>query len=229
MDRTILIVPGFRGSGPGHWQTWIEAQEPSARRVTGIDWDAPILATWAGQIQREIDRDSGAVLLVAHSFGCLAAVVAAADRPEKVAGAMLVAPADPDRISALGLQSDEATPTRPRGLGAWLPREPMAFPSLVVASSNDPWMKLMTAAYWADQWGSRFVEMGPVGHINVDSGFGPWPEGLRLLRSMQEASVDFPLGTIGERRAGRRGAGGVLATLRRGTRWALAIEATSGG
>lgn len=229
MGHTILIVPGFRGSGPTHWQTWIEAQEPGARRVTGIDWDAPILATWAGKIQSEIDRESSGVILVAHSFGCLAAVVAAADRAEKVAGAMLVAPADPDRISALGLQSDEATATRPRGLGAWLPREPMAFPSLVVASSNDPWMKLMTAAYWAEQWGSRFVEMGPVGHINVDSGFGPWPEGLQLLRSLQEASVNVPLGAIDERLAARRGGRSVMARLRRGTRWVLAIESTSGG
>ena len=22
MRHTILIVPGFRGSGPAHWQTW---------------------------------------------------------------------------------------------------------------------------------------------------------------------------------------------------------------
>ena len=38
-----------------------------------------------------IDRAPGPVWLVAHSFGCLASVVAAADRPERVAGLMLVA------------------------------------------------------------------------------------------------------------------------------------------
>ena len=38
------------------------------------------------------------VWLVAHSYGCLASVVAAADRPERVAGLLLVAPPEPDRF-----------------------------------------------------------------------------------------------------------------------------------
>jgi len=43
-QRTTLIVPGFHGSGPDHWQSWFEARLPEARRVIGIDWEAPVLA-----------------------------------------------------------------------------------------------------------------------------------------------------------------------------------------
>ena len=98
MRCTVLIVPGFHGSGPDHWQSWLERQLPESRRVSGIDWEAPVLARWAAEVRREIDAAASAVWLVAHSFGCLASVVAAADRPEKVAGALLVAPADPARF-----------------------------------------------------------------------------------------------------------------------------------
>ncbi|QTQ37759.1 RBBP9/YdeN family alpha/beta hydrolase [Aromatoleum petrolei] len=103
MRHTTLIVPGFHGSGPDHWQTWLERRLPDARRVRGVDWEAPVLARWAAAVRREIDESAHSVWLVAHSFGCLASVVAAADRPERVAAALLVAPADPARFGPLGL------------------------------------------------------------------------------------------------------------------------------
>ena len=81
MRQTVLIIPGYHGSGPGHWQNWLEGELPEAHRVAGIDWDTPLLARWAGEVRREIDAAPGAVWLVAHSFGCLASAVAAADRP----------------------------------------------------------------------------------------------------------------------------------------------------
>lgn len=79
MQHTTLIVPGFHGSGPTHWQSWFEARLPDARRVIGIDWEAPVLARWAGAVRDAIDRAPGPVWVVAHSFGCLASVVAAAE------------------------------------------------------------------------------------------------------------------------------------------------------
>ena len=37
----ILIVPGWRNSGPGHWQTLWAAQLPGAQRVEQDDWLVP--------------------------------------------------------------------------------------------------------------------------------------------------------------------------------------------
>lgn len=183
-DGTVLIVPGYRGSGPSHWQSWLETQAPEARRVCGIDWDTPALAVWAAAVRREIDRAAGPVWLVAHSFGCLAAVRAGSDRPERVAGALLVAPADPERFSPVGLATGRGSLLT---LGHALPKTDLGFPSRVVASRNDPWMPLERVRDWARRWGSALVDLGHAGHINTESGFGPWPEGLALLRDLQGA------------------------------------------
>jgi len=191
MKQPVLILPGYLGSGPAHWQSWLERQLPEARRVEGIDWQAPQLGRWAGRVGDAIDRADGPVWLVAHSFGCLAGVVAASIRPERVVGALLVAPADPERFAEAGFRKrDEGSIAR------WLYDTRLACPSLVVASTNDPWMNFASAAYWADRWGSRLHCLGAVGHINVDSGFGPWPDGLAMLRAMQAAQGSFLVGEL---------------------------------
>ena len=37
------------------------------------------------------------------------------------------------------------------------------------------------AAAFAAAWGSRLVTLDRAGHINAEAGYGPWPEGRRLL------------------------------------------------
>ena len=161
----ILVVPGLRNSGPGHWQTWFEDLLPDTRRVEQDDWERTCLSDWAQRVVEEIDAAPEPLWLVAHSFGCLAAVTAGFVRPRRIRGALLVAPADPRRFRQ----------------PAVLLEERLAFPSLVVASSNDPWVKAEVAEHWAGQWGSDHVNIGEAGHINVDSGHGPWPQGLAFF------------------------------------------------
>ncbi|MBU1365666.1 MAG: alpha/beta hydrolase [Gammaproteobacteria bacterium] len=191
MKQTVLIVPGYLGSGPAHWQSWMERQLPATRRVAGIDWQRPALGRWTDRVEAAIKRADGPVWLVAHSFGCLAAVMAAALRPERIGGALLVAPADPERFSAQGFRSgDEGS------IASWLYDIRLRCPSLLVASTNDPWLNFASAAYWADRWGSRLHSQGAAGHINVDSGFGPWPKGLAMLRALQSAQGSFLVGEL---------------------------------
>lgn len=182
----IIIVPGLGDSGPGHWQTWLQARERTALRVTQDEWSEPDLERWSARVRQAIDLAVGPVWLVAHSFGCLASVEAVAERPDRVAGALLVAPADPVRV----------------GVEDVLPRARLAVPSLLVASTTDPWLKPDSATHWANLWGSRLVNLGAAGHINVDSGYGPWPEGQALLRQLQEryAQVALPVSTVQRRR-----------------------------
>ena len=167
---TILIVPGLWDSCPPHWQSWFEEQLPHSRRVTQRDWSKPDLPAWSSAIRRELDRAPGRSWIVAHSFGCLAAVHAGGSAAARVAGAMLVAPAEP---SAFGIESA-------------LPRVRLGFPALLVASENDNWMSLGKARSWALRWGAELVNAGAVGHINVASGHGPWPQGISLLKRLQK-------------------------------------------
>jgi predicted alpha/beta hydrolase family esterase len=57
----------------------------------------------------------------------------------------------------------------------------LPFPSVVVASTDDPFASLDRSRAFAAVWGSRLVTLERAGHINADAGFGPWPEGRRLL------------------------------------------------
>jgi predicted alpha/beta hydrolase family esterase len=198
---TTLIIPGLHSSGPGHWQTWFEEHLPGTVRVIQSDWDKADLTTWSARVRRDIHRNPGGHIVVAHSFGVLAAVHAAAREPERIAGALLVAPADPEKFDSI----------------RDLPRDPLPFPAVVVASSNDPWMTLWKGAEWADRWGADFVNLGDAGHINTESGFGPWPEGLSLLERLRRRSQH-----ASGQRSGRTG------EFRRPPSWKRDTEGTAG-
>lgn len=177
-DVDILIVPGWSDSGPNHWQSRWERTLKTARRVEQDSWTDPAADAWAGRIIESAVQSSRPVVLVAHSLG-VAAVAHMAQRVPKgfVSGAFLVAPADveasADWPETQGFKLD--------GVGsgfAPLPRGPLPFPSVLVASATDPYCSLERAAEIANDWGSAFAEAGDAGHINSESGHGPWPEGV---------------------------------------------------
>jgi predicted alpha/beta hydrolase family esterase len=144
---TTFIVPGLKSSGPTHWQTWLEHRTAGAVRINQRDWNDPHLPDWSSRVRREIVRATAPVFIAAHSFGALAAVQAASDHAERVAGVLLVAPADPEHF----------------GVAEYLPAQPLGFPAILVASSNDPWMPLDRAKYWAGRWGVDLVNIGAAG------------------------------------------------------------------
>jgi len=67
-----------------------------------------------------------------------------------------------------------------------MPLAKLPFPSIVVASTNDQYVSNDRARLFADAWGSRLVFIGDAGHINGASGYGPWPEGERMLLDFSE-------------------------------------------
>jgi uncharacterized protein len=182
MNETVLIVPGYLGSGPAHWQTWLESRLPEARRATGINWDIPVLTEWTAAINQNVYACKGRIWIVAHSFGCLASAVVASERTDRVAGVLFVAPADPERFSAQGVRSSVLE----SGLTPMLPfRSITPVQSILVASENDPWLQYDQAQLWANRWGSRLVNIGRAGHVNTESGFGPWPVIMVLLAKLK--------------------------------------------
>ncbi len=173
---TTLIVPGLKSSSVDHWQSWFERRIEGSVRVIQSNWRDPHLPDWASRVRRAIHRAPGRIFIVAHSFGCLAAAQAAWDMRELVSGAMLVAPADPETF----------------GVADLLPNGPLGFPSVVVASDNDPWMVTWRARAWAETWGSSFINVGRAGHINPASGYGPWPDGLAIFDSLRRTATEIP-------------------------------------
>lgn len=174
----VLLVPGLDGSGPGHWQRrWAEEME-DCRMVDLGQWATPHRNTWINRLNLAIHRAGRPVVLVAHSLGCLlAAWWAKFEQPGSsapVTGALLVAPPEVDFFP----RDDRLNGFAPT------PGGPLPFPTILVASRNDPWVGFDTAKLLARRWGSRFVDAGKVGHINADSGLGSWEEGKELLASL---------------------------------------------
>lgn len=167
-DCDILIVPGVGNSGPDHWQSRWERKLPTARRVVQRDWNTPDRGTWAARLLDVVEAATRPVVLIAHAFGVVTIAHAAPELAGRVHGAFLVAPTSNDWGGETVL--DDLAPD--------LPREPLPFPSLLVASRTDPWCSFEAADEMAAAWGSLLVDAGDAGHIDAASGHGPWPEGL---------------------------------------------------
>ena len=168
-----IIVPGWRDSGPGHWQSLWAGRLPQASRVVQDDWVTPTRTAWVGQLEKTVLAAKYPVVIVAHSLGCIATVRMGPEAAARVQGALLVAPADPERRAIL---SDFAP----------VPYAALPYRSIVVASSNDPYCPIRLAGAYARAWGSEFVRLQGAGHINVESGHGEWPLGWALLQSLQQ-------------------------------------------
>jgi hypothetical protein len=166
MAKTFL-VHGLDGASPGHWQQWWAETDPEATLVDLTDPRKPVAAVWEYELAEAILHNPGCIV-VGHSLGSVLIARVLVSWPHlPVAGALLVAPTE-----------TEGDPRTAR-FGP-IPEEPIAFPTLVVASRNDPRMSHRRAAGFARLWGSTLVEIGDAGHINAESGYGPWPAGMAL-------------------------------------------------
>lgn len=175
VQRDVLVLPGWQNSGPAHWQSLWQEQQPGWRRVEQRDWQQPRLEDWCLALDRAVFTCRKPPLLLAHSLGCLL-VAHWAGRGGRAHAAMLVAPPD---------LTQQDTPAelfdfRP------VPLRPLPFPTLLIASRDDPYASFARAAALARAWGSELHDAGLAGHLNTDAGYGPWPQGLMLWRDWLE-------------------------------------------
>ncbi len=173
----VLILPGWQNSGPDHWQSRWECAH-GYQRVEQHDWLRPLRGDWIARLEETLLGGEAPAVLVAHSLGCLqvAAWAAHSRNTHRVKAALLVAPPDAEREDLRQM------------LPGWTPiaRAALPFPSVLVASSDDPYGSPGHASQLATQWGSRLHTIGPRGHINAESGLGDWPEGHALLQDLMK-------------------------------------------
>jgi predicted alpha/beta hydrolase family esterase len=176
MKATVLILPGLGNSGEGHWQTLWENQF-GFTRVEQRDWDTPVCREWIETLDRKIlDCKTSDIILVGHSLACCTIAYWSQYFNRKIKGALLVAP------------SDTEADTYPPGTTGFspVPLNKFPFPSITVASTNDYYISHARAQHFANAWGSELITIGEAGHINVASGFGPWPQGLDYLKKLDQ-------------------------------------------
>lgn len=178
MTRT-LIVPGLDGAPAPHWQHWWAATDPRALMVELSDPARPVPDLWEIELASMIFLHPDSIL-VGHSLGAVLIARMLSNWPHlRVRAALLVAPAETlgnDRIGHFGP----------------IPKLRLDIPTTVVASRNDPWMSHGRALHLSRAWGSALIDLGQAGHVNVASGFGPWPRGKALRDDLLRRSSAAP-------------------------------------
>lgn len=170
----VFNHPGLYNSGPQHWQTHWE-QEYGFIRIHQQNWDQPVCDDWIQTIEEVISGfPPGEVILTGHSLACCTIVKRAERYKRPIRGALLVAP------------SDTEAPNYPEGTSGFkpMPDYRLHFPSITIASSNDEYVSLERARFFASNWGSKLVVAGDLGHINSASNLGKWPEGYKILQQL---------------------------------------------
>src|SRR5580704_7587496 len=153
-EASVLVIPGWNGSCEAHWQTIWEQKYIRFRRVEQDNWTRPARMDWLARIEHDLDRAASPTFLVAHSLGCLAVAhwaAAAGRHTDRVAGAFLVAPPWLTQSDQCPAQLTDFLP---------MPLQKLPFPSLLVASEDDPYLPIEIAARLASAWGSQFVDVG---------------------------------------------------------------------
>ncbi|MGI5241280.1 RBBP9/YdeN family alpha/beta hydrolase [Dactylosporangium sp. CA-139066] len=173
-----LLVPGRGIPFPGHWsRAWVR-DHPEFRWAPEPPGPPYVAADRVAALHASISATDEPAILVAHSAGCLTVAVWAAQHTGPVRAALLVTPPylDPAWAPAPGETVDVFIDQVPRGA--------LPFRSIVVASRNDPMTTFEQFEAYARDWGPQLHDAGAVGHLDSRTGFGPWPDGERLARSL---------------------------------------------
>lgn len=175
-----IIIPGWKGSGPDHWQTYWQKKLFPSSRVSVSSWDEPNPEDWVKAINSAVEAANNEVVIVAHSLGCIAFTKWVSNaHPHlvaKIQGALLVAPADVER------------PDCPSTIKTFapIPSQRLPFKSIIIGSENDPAASKKRIQTFSKNWGAQCEIIGKVGHINTLSGHTEWINGFYWLSQLQQ-------------------------------------------
>lgn len=160
---SYLILHGYQGSGPGHWQSWLAGRLRSGDATVHFpdlpDPDDPRLEAWLDALEREMEQFPAPPIVICHSAGCLLWLHHVARGGKPAERVLLVAPASADAV--------------PESLEHFFPAPDVTLDNArLVATDNDPYCPAGAANVYP---GLPTDVLPGDGHINTDSGYGPWP------------------------------------------------------
>lgn len=171
----VVVIPGWQGSGPEHWQTWLEQQLAEAgrdtRRPAFADLDHPQLGDWLSELRAALrDLPADGYDVVAHSLGAVLWLhhvtdVGDAPRPARV---LLVSPPSPHTAIP------EIATFYPPPLDIDAVRRG-ADGTALVAGDNDQYLPEGIADAYSRPLKIATTVIDGGGHLNEKSGYGPWP------------------------------------------------------
>ena len=175
----VLILHGWQGSEPDHWQSWLAAQLREAGRDVHYpqlpDPDEPELGAWLDALRDALaELPDGGFDVVAHSLGAvlwlhhIAAPGSGSDDAPHAARVALVAPPSPHTTIT------EIASFFPPPLDIDVVRH-SAGGTVLVAGDDDPYTPEGIDVAYARPLKIATTVLPGGGHVNVASGYGPWP------------------------------------------------------
>lgn len=170
-----FTIPGYSGNDENHWQSYWEREVPNCKRIEQDKWVDIDKDEWISRVQEVLYNENlDDVVLIGHSFGVATILHWYKKFGHKIKGALLVAPTDSENLPEV-LEAKGFDP---------MPLEKLPFPTIIVESQDDKWIPVARAKEFAKAWGSEFVDVGNLGHINSDSNLGSWLEGREILKRL---------------------------------------------
>jgi predicted alpha/beta hydrolase family esterase len=173
MASAFLILHGLSGSGPGHWQRWLQERLTQAGQTVRFpdlpDPDTPDPDTWRRDVLAELaGLDGRERVVICHSLSCITWLSACPEIERPVDRVALVAP------PSLGAGLRELEPFFPVTATAEDVTN-AADHTRLVCSGNDPYCPEGAASLYGGPLDLPIDLVPGGGHLNVDAGLGPWP------------------------------------------------------
>ena len=176
-SRSYLIVHGWQASGPGHWQTWLANRLQEASETVQYPLlpspDTPVLEEWIEALHGQVSLMTGEKIVVCHSLGSVTWLhYTTRAHANSVDRLLLVAPPCPPALAKIPeLQGFVPVPLDAYALAR------TASQCRMVCSSGDEYCEVSAAVAYAKPLRIESeILPSEAGHINIASGFGPWPQ-----------------------------------------------------
>ncbi len=170
-----LLLHGWGGSDYPHWQAWLAGQLASNYGTVSFPLldnpHYPSRNRWIKQAKKSL-KDFKPETVVCHSLGCTLWFWLSQERLETLKHLILVAP--PSIETSIDTISTFFPLTLPETL--------YAQKIDLVASDNDPYIKIDEAKEMSKQYNANLITLKNAGHINAESDFGEWEQMLNLVR-----------------------------------------------
>jgi predicted alpha/beta hydrolase family esterase len=173
--RAFLILHGWQGSGPDHWQIWLaerlEAAGETVRYPALPEPDRPLLPDWRVALAAELAalEDSRDAIVVSHSLAAILWLHHAAAGGAPAGRALLVAP------PSAGAGIPEIANFFPVPLDAGAVAAATTGETRIVCAPEDSYCPEGAHELYARALGLPADLVAGGGHLNTDAGYGPWP------------------------------------------------------
>jgi hypothetical protein len=174
-QRAFLLIHGFGGSDPGHWQHWLAPRLRAAGELVSFprlpNPENPQLSVWLAALHHELDKLRGReIVVLAHSCGSLLWLHHAEyfdDSGVRAQRVLLVALPSPEWSDPM-VVGFSPLPMPAAGL------QRASKNTRMVAGTEDPYCSLEEIQQYERELEIP-CDVVPHGkHLNVDAGYGPW-------------------------------------------------------